>query len=60
MSETTSKIVTYEVLDQTGLDVSKLVTYIVIDPAVVASKLVTYLVLDPSTATASAFAAVMA
>ncbi len=48
MSETTSKVVTYEALDQTGLNAAKLVTYIVIDPALVVAKLVTYAALDPA------------
>ena len=47
MSESTSKIVTYTALDAVDMRAAKLVTYVVLDPAIGASKLVTYAALDP-------------
>ena len=48
MSETTSKVVTFEALDQTGLSTAKLLAFAVVDPALAVAKLVSFAVLDPA------------
>ena len=56
MSESMTKLVTYEVLNQTGEEITKLATYQVLDQTGLdMSKTVTYLVLQPISRAANFF-----